>query len=356
MKILYLSCHSVLEYDELSLLTELDETPTVEAGLGIEVFSLGGAYMNPTQSGDHMRPTISKGRHYPELYAVAIQCSKESIHPEIIDWCDVVLTMHNPSLPFHTKEQEWLANNFDLIQSKGRTMIWRSIGQSTPSIELALTEFRRKGLKIVRYSPIEEKIPNYAGADAIIRFGKDSAEFNNWSGEKPVVITTAQRFMSRKEHLGYNVFDKVTQGYQRKVFGTENENLGDMNGGWVSYERLKQEMRENRVFYYYGTQPAPYTLGFIEAMMTGIPIVAVGKALRSSDIYSWEHYEIPSIIENERNGFISDDIGQLRKYIDILLYDHERAKAIGVEGRKTAIQLFDRLSIMRQWRDFLRRL
>ncbi|MFY0784083.1 hypothetical protein AB1K18_28080 [Peribacillus simplex] len=40
---------------------------------------------------------------------------------------------------------------------------------------------------------------------------------------------------------------------------------------------MKQEMRENRAFFYTGTRITSYTLGFIEAFMTGIPIVSISE-------------------------------------------------------------------------------
>ena len=48
MKILYLSCHSVLEYDEIRILSDL----------GYDVFSIG-AYITPSIPHVDMRPSIN---------------------------------------------------------------------------------------------------------------------------------------------------------------------------------------------------------------------------------------------------------------------------------------------------------
>jgi hypothetical protein len=354
MKILYLSCHSVLEYDELRILTELDDTLPENEKLNIEVFSLNGAYMNPTQSGDYLRSVIPKGKFYQNLFRIALQCDKDRICPELVDWCDVVLSMHNSSVPGSKHSQAWIANNWALFKEKKKSVIWRSIGQSTLEIEKELMQYRKEGLKIVRYSPIEQVMTDFAGQDAIIRFGKDSEEFSGWTGERKQVITLAQSFKKRGEHLGYSVFEKATEGFTRKVYGTENEDLGEMCGGTRSYGELKQNIRESRVFFYFGTQPAPYTLSFIEAMMTGIPIVAVGPKLRDTGIYKWKHYEIPDIISNGINGYWSDDINELKGYIQLLMDDEETAKRIGEAGRKTAIKLFDTKQIKSEWATFLK--
>lgn len=60
------------------------------------------------------------------------------------------------------------------------------------------------------------------------------------------------------------------------MFGPGNEGAPE-SGGMLSYEQMKQKMRENRAFFYTGTRITSYTLGFIEAFMTGIPIVSVSE-------------------------------------------------------------------------------
>lgn len=358
IKILFLSVHSVLEFQELSILTEIDST--LDEKLDIEVFSLNGAYQNPLQSGDFLRPPIQKGILYngeggrPDLFGVAMQSDKDNIHPELLDWCDIVYMHHNSAIPGQKDTQRWLERNWKLISEKKKKVIWRSIGQSTPEIEKLLAGYRSKGLIILRYSPYEDKIPNYAGHDAIIRFSEKEDEFGGWTGERKWVMTVAQSFMKRGEHLGYHLYDKITHGFERKVYGTENENLQEVNGGVPSYEELKDLYRQSRVFFYYGTQPAPYTMSFVEAFLTGTPIVAVGRTLRDTHLYRWPHYEIPDIISNGVNGFVSDNIEELRGYIDLLLTDDETAKRISDAGRETSIRLFSRYGRMPEWANFLK--
>jgi len=322
MKILFLSSHSILEWDEVSLLTELDDILPEAEKLNIEVFS-AGAYSNPTQSGDYMRSVIPKGKFYIDLYKLYMQSDKSNLHPDLIAWADVILSMHNAAVPGAKHFQPWIVNNWKLFKDGNKKVVWRSIGQSTPSIEAELKPFRDKGMNIVRYSPLEEKIPQFAGSDALIRFCKDEEEFSGWVGDKLQVITTAQSFKQRGEHLGFSVFDQVTANFQRKVYGPENEDLNEINGGRISYQHLKNELKENRVFWYFGTQPAPYTLSLIEAMMTGIPVVAAGPKLRENKAYNWPNYEIPDILSNGINGYFSDNIDELRGYIDLLMKDKE---------------------------------
>jgi glycosyltransferase involved in cell wall biosynthesis len=334
MKMLYLSCHSILEYDEVSLFTEL----------GIDVFSYG-AYLNPGKPGDEKRPAIKGCKYNDHLIQVAMQYGKENLHPELIEPFDVIMVMHKP---------EWVTNNWGKLRHK--CVIWRSIGQSTIDVESRLQPCRAQGLKIVRYSPMEMTIPGYLGHEAIIRFYKDPEEYGEWNGKDKKVITIGQSMKKRNPFCHFDVFDTATQGYKRVLYGPDNDDAGDINGGVLSYEDLKKELRNSRVYFYTGTQPACYTLNFIEALMTGIPIVAQGPATGNMSSIAQYTYEIPILIQDGINGFWSDDIGHLNNAIKRLMEDEKFARVIGNRGREKAIELFGKNIIKRQWRTFFDKL
>ncbi len=337
MRILYLSCHSVLESDEVRLFSEM----------GHEVFSMG-AYSNPKQNG-LPRPALRGVKYYPDLYKLALQCSKENIHPQLIEWADVIIMMHNSRVDVVDHPQPWLEGNWEKIKHK--TVIWRSIGQSVGGVEASLHKFRAEGLNIVRYSPMEENIPEFAGSDAMIRFSKDASEFKGWTGHKKQVITIAQSIKDRKDHLNYHVFERATKNLPRKVFGVGNENLGDIWGGPLSFDQLINEYRFNRVFFYTGTIPASYTLSFMEAMMTGIPIVAIGPKLFNK-LYKQKTYEVHKLIRHGETGFVSDDVGELRHYVTQLLEDDELAESVSGKARSAARGYFGKMEIAAQWNKF----
>lgn len=335
MKILYLSCHSILEHDEVKIFTQM----------GHQVFSPSGAYMNPNSPGDIKRPSITNGFYNDHLVAVALQYSKESLHKELIDWADVIMIMHKP---------EWVISNWKNIKHK--CVIWRSIGQSSPDVESQLALPRTQGLRIVRYSPEEEGIPGYLGLDTIIRFGKDPEEFKEWNGSKPMVITVAQSMRQRGNYCNYQFFMDTTANFPRTLFGPENEDTG-IHGGMLSYEELKKTYQDYRAYFYTGTYPASYTLNFIEAFMTGIPVVAIGPSTANIGIFPNMHtYEVHKIIEHGKNGFCSDDVNELRGNIDYLLAHPDKGKEIGEAGRLKAISLFDENKIKSEWETFLKTL
>lgn len=329
MNILYLSCHSILEFDEVKLFTEL----------GHNVFSVGGAYQNPNSPQDIKRPGF-KGFYDDHLQQVAIQCSKENLHPELIAWADLIYIMHKP---------EWVIQNWKNIKHK--RVVWRSIGQSISDIEIQLSVPRSQGLKIVRYSPKEHNIPGFIGEDAMIRFYKDPDEFGPYTGERQEVITMAQSMKIREKFCGFEIFEQATRNFPRKLYGPGNEDSG-IEGGLLRYKALRDAYRRSRVYFYTGTYPASYTLNFIEAFMTGIPVVAIGRQLADLKIWPLNTYEVDELIEHGENGFVANNIDDLRELVRIMLEVPEEASFLGRNGRKTAIKLFGKKAIGAQWTAF----
>jgi hypothetical protein len=329
MKLLYLSCHAVLEYDELKLFEEL----------GIEYFSLG-SYIDPRNPVDPIRPALTRTPD-PELYHSAPD--RNSIPKEFFDKFDVIVVMHIP---------EWITNNWENMKHK--RVIWRTIGQSTEAIESLLKPYVAQGLEIVRYSPTEARIPGFAGESAIIRFYKDPEEFKNWTGEEKEVITFAQNMKTRGEFCHFDLFEQSTSGLNAHVYGPKNDDAGLLNGGFLTYDQMKEKYRKGRVYFYSGTQPAAYTLNFMEAWMTGIPVVAIGANLANSLNIIGESYEVEELIgQDKKAGFVAHDIEGLKHYINTLYEVPEMGRIVGENGRARAIELFGKENIKEDWKRYL---
>lgn len=340
-KIMYLSCHSILEFEEVSLLHEL----------GHEVFS-PGAYVEPQNPGDaSLRPGIPGLVYNPDVLAkfhsigqqFPGEDSKNHLTKEIVDYFDIVIVMHMP---------RWIKLNWQVLKEK--RVIWRTIGQSIGGIEADLKLYRQQGLEIVRYSPMERNIPGFIGEDTLIRFYKDPDQYKDWNGRRECIITFAQDMKSRGRACNFEFFKDVTHPFNRRLFGSGSEEVGYWGVGKVPFEQLKQELRDNRLYFYTGTHPASYTLNFIEAWMTGIPVIAVGPGHGNADYFPGHNlYEIPDLIENGVNGFVSDEKIKLQTYVSTLLASPERAKEIGDAGRASAIKHFGKDKIKQQWEEFL---
>jgi glycosyltransferase involved in cell wall biosynthesis len=333
MKIFYFSCHAILEYDEIKLYHEL----------GHEVFS-AGAYSNPLGHPSLPRPGLPQLTHYPDLERAAstIRATGGAIPQEIIDWADVVIFMHEPEI---------LEKNWEKLKAK--RVIFRSIGQCVQHQEMILQRLKFEGLQIVRYSPKEAKIPSYAGSDAIIRFYKDPEEYGNWNGNTVQVMNISQSIRQRADACYYSQVAGAMRDLPGKIYGIGNEDLGEMWGGELTPDQLMQVLRDNRVYVYAGTMPAQYTLSFIEAMMTGIPMVVIGRNITLEKFIHFDYYEVADLITSGSDGFIGNTIEELRVFVKMMLDSPDVARQIGENGRKTAIELFGKETIAAQWREFL---
>ena len=332
MKIHYISCHSVLEYDEVSMFAEL----------GYTVFS-NGAYSDPRGHFTLPRPSIKGLEFYPKLFHEAVRTPKTNLTEKLIEPFDAVIIMHDP---------EVVLCNWNNIKHK--KVIWRSIGQSTSGVEKKLERCRKEGLKIVRYSPKEKNIKNYIGEDTIIRFGKSKAEFANWHGKTDEAINFTQSLKGRRDFVHYEEIYETLKAVGGLVYGTGNNDLGTMNGGELPYKEFKKKLQEVRCFVYGGTYPAPYTLSLIEAMMTGLPIVTISKKLaHKHNFEKIDFFEADEIVENGVSGFVCDSVDEMIKKTRDLMHSREKAKKMSENARSRAISLFEKEKIKKQWKDFL---
>ena len=145
MKILLIGCHSIWEYDMMKLFHEM----------GYKVFS-HGAYRNPAGHPNLPRPGISGMEYFPEYMRLTDEHpSKNDIPEELIKDFDIIMV----SGGYH--DITVISDNWKKFNKK--ITVWVSIGQSNSPTELALSQFRSHGMKIVRYSPKEKQIPNYMG-------------------------------------------------------------------------------------------------------------------------------------------------------------------------------------------------
>jgi hypothetical protein len=342
MKILYLSCHSILEHDEVKMFHEL----------GHEIFS-PGAYVEPANPGDaSLRPGIPGLVYDPDVMeqfhrigaAHPGEDAKDHLTKELVDNFDCVIVMHMP---------RWVQRNWDVMKHK--RVIWRTIGQSLSNTEQTLKQYRDHGMEVVRYSPREATTPGFIGQDALIRFYKDPDDYGPWRGDNNRIITFAQSMKSRGPACNFDFFEQVTRPFPRHLFGPGNGGL-PWSSDKVPFEQLQEELKANRVYFYTGTHPASYTLNFMEAWMTGIPVVALGPQHGNASYFQGHDlYEVHELIDNHSTGFVSDDAAELQSYIQLLMSNEALARIIGDQGRQAAIRHFSKAVIWPAWQDYLKK-
>lgn len=336
MNVLLLASHAIAEYDDLRMLTDL----------GYDVFAPGG-YEKPTETGEGMRPPLpdvpyhadlhqrcleQREKHAGEDVSWAIDWAKADLHPDLIDWADIIICHH--FLP------QWVAAQWTRIHRK--RVIWRTCGQSNAELELMMRPYVRDGLQIVRYSPKEHHLGNYAGADAVIRFGKYPDDFPAWTGEVRQVINFTQHLYQRHPATNWEFWEVATSDLTRLPCGPGSEVIGGVGG--MSTGAMYDMLARSRCYLYTGTQPASYTLGLMEAMLVGIPIVSIGP--------SWMQY--PELFEgHELAGFAFENPDDAASLLRLWLNDEAAAKEVGTHQRDVALREFSIDVVGPKWQAFL---
>jgi glycosyltransferase involved in cell wall biosynthesis len=258
--------HSVESYDMLKLYKRI----------GVEAFDIG-PYIDPQHPHVDTRPP-SDMTFFPDLKGAVdaigsddnLTAAQEHLPDALLDWADVIVFHHylERLVGDWPRIRDWMRG------APGRRVIWRTVGQSVENNERMMGPLRADGLERVAYSPNERFIPGYIGHDALIRFGKDPTDWYGWTGDKAVVGNVTQGLLRRDPWTNYGFWEEVTRGLPRLPAGPGSELHGGL--GELGYDEMRQYLRDIRVYLYTGTQPASYTLGLIEAMMTGVPVVSIG--------------------------------------------------------------------------------
>jgi hypothetical protein len=339
VNILLLLAHSIEEYDQVSLFH----------GLGYDVFSIG-AYTDPAHPTDDKRPALPEVPYHADLAALVEgdQFAHKSHLPDgLIDWADVIIAHHfllphqlSPDGPVYGGA---IAGNWDRIRHK--RVIWRTVGQSLPGVERDMRPFVTDGLQVVRYSPKERDMALFAGESALIRFYKDPAEWQGWTGELHAIGNITQHLMQRGDATHGDFWREATKSLPTMAAGPGSEETGGI--GVLPYDEMRDYLRRVRAYCYTGTQPASYTLGLIEAMMTGTPVVSIGPM-------AWGSWGYPELFEaHELASYASNDPVVVRTRLSELLADDVFARQVSAATRQRALAMFGRDVIGAQWRDFL---
>ena len=266
MNILLLLAHSIAEYDDLRMLTDM----------GHDVFSIG-AYTDPRHPGDDKRPALPQAPWHPELAALVPDqmAAKERVPGELLEWADAVIVHHYLD--------RWVADQWSRLRPGPRRprIIWRTCGQSDFRLEDRMAPLVREGLEVVRYSPAERRFfepsGHWAGQTAVIRFGKYLADYPAWEADEaePYIANVTQNMLQRGDWCGLGWYGQATRGLPARPAGPGSEELPG-GVGTLEYRTMLQYLRRASAYVYTGTVPASYTLGLLEAMLVGVPVVSMG--------------------------------------------------------------------------------
>jgi len=343
MKILYLSCHIVLEFDEFRILNQL----------GCDVTIIGG-YINPKNPHVDTRPpldinsNLERREKINNLYntnlkkGISSEWCSFTLNKDVVDDYDVIYVMHR---------LDWIEKNWNIIKNK--IVILRTIGQNLDNNELELKKYVDAGVKVLRYSPKERDLKNYAGEHGLIRFLKYKSDFKIRENKHDCVISFGQNVNQRGNWCGSSIIESVAKTVPFKLYGPNNE-FYSFWGGRLSYEQQLEKYATNACYLYTGTFPAQYTLNFIEALMSGIPIVSIGKELSQKLIQPYP-FEVPYILD-EIDGYYYDDVNDIIKKLRELIDDKDHNQRISQKQIELATNMFSVEKNINQWNTFLNNL
>lgn len=146
------------------------------------------------------------------------------------------------------------------------------------------------------------------------------------------VLSVANDFKNRDYCLNYYGWERITKGLPVTLVG-DNPGLSKPSS---SPEELADIYASHKIFLNTSIiSPIPTSL--LEAMACGCAVVSTATCM------------IPEIIQNGVNGFISNDEGELRKYIEILHADKDLCERLGQAARETIIAKFSEERFITQW-------
>jgi hypothetical protein len=155
-----------------------------------------------------------------------------------------------------------------------------------------------------------------------------------YQGDLAQGITVMNGMQARPRIAGFDLFLRAQERLPLTAVGMQTEAVGGL--GDVPYRDLHRQVGRHRFLF----SPARYTslpLAVIEAMTIGMPVVALATT------------ELPTVIENGVNGFVSCDFDELVASMEALIADPELARRIGANARATAARRFGLERFAHDW-------
>jgi len=159
----------------------------------------------------------------------------------------------------------------------------------------------------------------------VIEHGVLVPESARYTGELARGVAVVNHLQRRGRRLGADVYAAVEQQVPLTLVGMDAEAAGGL--GEVRNVELPAFMARYRFFF----NPIRYTslgLAVVEAMMVGLPIVALATT------------EMPTVIANRVNGFTSTRVGDLVSVMRELLVEPALAQKWGDAARRYAVERF----------------
>lgn len=192
-----------------------------------------------------------------------------------------------------------------------------------------------EGVRIVHVTPFNALMWDCSGSPtAVVEHGVPDRG-SLYRGEKERGIVVVNNFGSRARRLGLDIYLAARRRVPLDLVGLGSE---DIPGGLgeVPPDELAGFMAGYR-FYFHPVRYTSLGMALCEAMMAGMPPVAVAAT------------EAPGVIRDGETGFVSSDVPRLVAGMEALLEDGSLARRLGSAARRTALHRFSPERFRRDW-------
>jgi 2-polyprenyl-3-methyl-5-hydroxy-6-metoxy-1,4-benzoquinol methylase/Flp pilus assembly protein TadD len=181
----------------------------------------------------------------------------------------------------------------------------------------------------------ESKMNDYGIGGIVIRPGIDIGEYGAYTGETAEVLRVGNMMRSRNLMFDVDLQEEVCAGLPNRVTGIDPLMPAAREAG--SFENLLDQYRSLRCLLHITRQEYEdgYNLSTLEAMATGMPVVALANATCP--------------LTDGVDGFVAANAAGLRERVRRLLDDAELARDIGRKGRETVARVFSIEAFVRNW-------
>jgi glycosyltransferase involved in cell wall biosynthesis len=168
----------------------------------------------------------------------------------------------------------------------------------------------------------------------VIEHGAAVEDGARYSGELDKGIVVVNGLKRRNRIAGYDIWERLRTRVSLELVGMGSEDLGGL--GDVPHTDLARLEARYRFFF----NPIRYTslpLALVEAMMVGMPIVALATT------------EVPAVVDDGAMGYVSNDLDYLLEGMNRLLGDRAEAERMGRKAREAAMARFSIERFARDW-------
>ncbi len=173
----------------------------------------------------------------------------------------------------------------------------------------------------------------------VVHHGVDTELFKNQNKPRDnVILTVGNDMANRSELLGFDIFQRVCQGLPTRIVG---DNRGISLPAKNEFDLINTYNAAS--IYFCPAKWSPVSFSLLESMACGCAVLAKPNPL------------ISTFIVNGENGFCTDNEGEMRKYLELLLKDPPLARKLGNAARKTVQEKFGLQRFVNEWNNILLR-